>query len=75
MTHARIGRLVSSALAFAFFSGEASHAAGDLDKGARASGACMACHSFAPGRQLTGPSLADVWGRKAGTVEIGRAHV
>jgi cytochrome c len=25
-----------------------------------------ACHSFAPGRHLTGPSLAGVWGRKAG---------
>jgi cytochrome c len=29
----------------------------------------MACHSFAPGRHLTGPSLAGVWGRKAGTAE------
>lgn len=29
----------------------------------------MACHSFAPGQHLTGPSLAGVWGRKAGTAQ------
>jgi len=29
----------------------------------------MACHSVKPGEQLTGPSLARVWNRKAGTVE------
>lgn len=71
MTHASIGHLVSSALAFtfAFVSGGASQAAGDLEKGARAARACMACHSFAPGRHLTGPSLAGVWGRKAASVE------
>ena len=69
MTRARICRLVLSGWAAVFFCGEASHAAGDAEKGARASRSCMACHSFAPGRQLTGPSLADVWGRKAGTVE------
>jgi cytochrome c len=44
-----------------------SHAAGDVERGARLARSCMACHSFAPGRHLTGPSLAGVWGRKAGT--------
>lgn len=44
-------------------------AAGDVERGARASRACMACHSFAPGRHMTGPSLAGVWGRKAGSAE------
>jgi cytochrome c len=29
----------------------------------------MACHSAAPGEHLTGPSLAHVWKRKAGTAE------
>lgn len=43
------------------------HSAGDIERGALASRACMACHSFAPGRHLTGPSLAGVWGRRAGT--------
>ncbi len=36
-------------------------------RGAQAARACMACHSFTPGRHMTGPSLANVWGRKAGT--------
>jgi cytochrome c len=44
-------------------------AAGDVGRGEKLSRACMACHSFAPGRNLTGPSLAGVWGRKAGTAD------
>jgi cytochrome c len=44
-------------------------AAGDPAAGARAFGQCMACHSVEPGRHLTGPSLAHVWGRKAASVE------
>lgn len=44
-------------------------AAGDIGEGAKAARACMMCHSFAPGRHLTGPSLAQMWGRKAGTAE------
>ena len=31
--------------------------------------ACAACHSLQPNRNMTGPSLAGVWGRKAGTLE------
>jgi len=42
-------------------------AAGDANRGARIFQACAACHSVEPGRQMTGPSLAGVWGRKAGT--------
>ena len=42
---------------------------GDAEAGARAYRACAACHSLVPGRHLTGPSLAGIWGRKAGTVE------
>ena len=42
---------------------------GDVQRGARAAQACLACHSFAPGQHLTGPSLAGVWGRKAGTAQ------
>ncbi len=29
---------------------------------------CAACHSVNPGEQMTGPSLANIWHRKAGTV-------
>lgn len=42
---------------------------GDSVRGARAFGACAACHSMEPGRHLTGPSLAGVWGRKAGSAQ------
>jgi cytochrome c len=30
---------------------------------------CVACHSVEPGVHLTGPSLAHVWQRRAGTIE------
>lgn len=30
--------------------------------------ACVACHSLEPGRNMTGPSLSGVWGRKAGNL-------
>ena len=42
---------------------------GDPQKGRQLFRACTACHSLAPGRHMTGPSLATTWGRKAGTVE------
>lgn len=44
-------------------------AAGDAKRGARLFQQCMACHSTEEGEHMTGPSLAHVWGRKAGTVE------
>ena len=40
--------------------------AGNPQRGARTFAQCTACHSVEPGRHMTGPSLADVWGRKAG---------
>ncbi len=43
-------------------------AAGDAARGARVFQACAACHSVQPGEHTTGPTLADVWNRKAGTV-------
>ncbi|MGX0939606.1 cytochrome c [Cupriavidus metallidurans] len=61
-------RAIAAALAtFAF--GASVCAEGDLARGAQAARACMACHSFAPGRHMTGPSLAGVGGRKAGTAD------
>ncbi|OGA22332.1 MAG: cytochrome C [Betaproteobacteria bacterium RIFCSPLOWO2_02_FULL_67_26] len=41
--------------------------AGDTERGAKAFQACVACHSLEPGRHFTGPSLASLFGRKAGT--------
>jgi len=42
-------------------------AAGDPTRGASQFQACMVCHSTEPDHHLTGPSLAHVWGSKAGT--------
>ena len=44
-------------------------AAGDPEKGAKAYRVCAGCHSLEPGRQSAGPSLARIFGRKAGTVD------
>jgi cytochrome c len=44
-------------------------AAGDAKRGAQLFRQCMACHSTEEGEQMTGPSLAHIWGRKAGSVE------
>lgn len=44
-------------------------AAGDPVRGARDFRPCMACHSVKPGEHSTGPSLANLWNRKAGTTE------
>ncbi len=49
--------------------GASAHAAGDPARGAQVAQACLACHSLSPGRNLTGPSLWKVVGRKAGTAE------
>jgi cytochrome c len=43
-------------------------AQGDPDRGQRVFGACAACHSLEPNRSMTGPSLADLWNRKAGSL-------
>jgi len=37
-------------------------------RGQRVFGACAACHSLQPDRNMTGPSLANLWNRKAASV-------
>src|SRR5262245_31161045 len=44
-------------------------AEGDPQAGAQIFGACATCHSLTPGVHMTGPSLAGLWGRKAGAAE------
>lgn len=39
---------------------------GDPSRGERDFRACAPCHSLEPDRNMTGPSLANLWGRKAG---------
>src|SRR6478736_4722908 len=40
----------------------------DVALGARAFRACAACHSVEANRNMTGPSLTEVWNRKAGSL-------
>lgn len=42
--------------------------AADTAPGAAVFRVCIACHTLEPDRNLTGPSLAGVWARKAGTL-------
>src|SRR5918994_970845 len=44
-------------------------AAGDPEAGAQVFRTCAACHTLEPGVHRTGPSLAGVFGREAGTAE------
>ncbi|MET4384913.1 cytochrome c [Bradyrhizobium sp. F1.4.3] len=39
---------------------------GDVTRGQQDFRACAACHSLEANRNMTGPSLAELWGRKAG---------
>jgi len=41
---------------------------GDASRGERDFRVCAPCHSLEPDRNMTGPSLADLWGRKAGSL-------
>lgn len=53
------------ALAIAFVS-PALAGPGDVSRGQQDFRACAPCHSLEPGQNMTGPSLATLWGRKAG---------
>jgi cytochrome c len=43
-------------------------AEGDASRGQQDFRACAPCHSLESDRNMTGPSLADLWGRKAGSL-------
>jgi cytochrome c len=42
--------------------------AGGATRGERMYRACVACHSLEPNRNMTGPSLAEIWNRKSGSL-------
>ncbi len=67
MIRALIG-ITTAAVVFAGAT-EDSRAAGNPQTGSQVFRQCLTCHSVAPGRHLTGPSLGNIWGRKAGTAE------
>src|SRR5258705_1969261 len=55
-----------AALANIAFLSPASAQLGDAARGQQNFRACAPCHSLEPDRNMTGPSLANLWGRKAG---------
>ncbi len=55
------------AAAVLLLSSNSIYAAGNPASGVKVFQQCAACHSVKAGEHLTGPSLADVWNRKAGT--------
>ena len=57
------------AIAVTLAGGPAFAGAGDPVKGEKVFKKCKACHSAKPGKHKVGPSLAGVFGRKAGTAE------
>lgn len=69
MTNAQGMKVVGLAITSLLLVASGAFAAGDPEAGARAFRACAACHSVEPGRHMTGPSLAGVWERKAGSAE------
>lgn len=44
-------------------------AEGNAERGRKAFRNCVACHTVEKGAHRTGPSLANIWGRKAGTID------
>ncbi|HXG53472.1 MAG TPA: c-type cytochrome [candidate division Zixibacteria bacterium] len=61
--------IILFAILFLQRAAEGAFPSGDPARGAVAFRQCDACHSLEPGVHLTGPSLAQVLGRKAGTAE------
>ncbi|MGI8527063.1 MAG: c-type cytochrome [Pseudolabrys sp.] len=55
-------------ICFVVFSNSCLASEGNPDRGQRVFGACAACHSLEPNRNMTGPSLARIWDKKAGSV-------
>ena len=65
---------VVAGLITAFASHTSLAADGDATRGERVFGACAACHSLESDRNMTGPSLAGVWNRKAGSLASFRRY-
>jgi cytochrome c len=63
------GLLAAILLGAGLLAAPRARAADDSDLGARAFRVCSACHSLRPDLNMTGPSLATVWGRNAGSLK------
>ena len=60
--------VIAGAVALASAVAGPAYAQGSPQRGAMVYRACAACHSLEPSIHLTGPSLADLWGKKAASV-------
>lgn len=65
----KISAIILAASAALSFSGAAAQLTGDPKRGGQAYRQCIACHALQPDVHTTGPSLAELWGRKAGTAK------
>jgi cytochrome c len=63
-----MNKFMMTALATITFLSPALAQRGDVSRGQRDFQACAPCHSLEPDRNMTGPSLADLWNRKAGSL-------
>ena len=62
-------RMLTLAIAILLLTGwRAMAEPGNAMRGERMYRACVACHSLEPNRNMTGPSLAEIWNRKAGSL-------
>ena len=57
-----------AAFSFLLIATAAAAETGDVARGQRVFGVCAACHSLQPNKNMTGPSLAGVWDRRAGAL-------
>jgi cytochrome c len=64
----RFAAILIATLVGALIAAPANAQTGNSNRGQRVFGACAACHSLEPNRSMTGPSLAELWNRKAGTL-------
>ena len=60
--------LAVATMAMATLAYGASAETGDAAEGARVYRACVPCHSLEPNKNMTGPSLSELWNRKAGSL-------
>ena len=60
--------IIVAALASLTLGSQTVAAEGNVARGQRVFGACAACHSLQPDKSMTGPSLANLWNRKAGSL-------
>src|SRR5947209_1074214 len=62
-------RIAIMIMAMSFAARPAVAQSGEASRGERLFRACAPCHSLEPNRNMTGPSLAELWNRRAGTLE------